>query len=133
MSVSIPGNREPFLQEAEKAFNKDLDSEVVLRSQILQRHHKLWENYRCPKCAAVLVEGPFLSNTKKAAARRGRARQRRLRKPTAVEEGDAGAGTDADTDNDWEAGFLSECPPSFARARVASAPPRLPSSRVEQC
>ena len=50
MSVSRPGNRDSFLMEAEKAFKTDLNSEAVLRSQILHGCSKLWENYTCPNC-----------------------------------------------------------------------------------
>ena len=42
MSVSIPGNRESFLEEAAKAFDKDLDSDTVLRSHILHGYRKRW-------------------------------------------------------------------------------------------
>ena len=41
MSVSRPGNRDSFLMEAEKAFKTDLNSEAVLRSQILHGYSKV--------------------------------------------------------------------------------------------
>ena len=113
MSVSRPGNRDSFLMEAEKAFKTDLNSEAVLRSQILHGDNKLWENYTCPNCQCQLPT-PFLSNAKRFLRT---PRRRRQRKSPAVENEGTAVATGGETDEVWEDTIFLEERVASARAR----------------